>query len=69
MDEDIFNPENTYNHALKRRWQPGIKASSVSPPPRCPAEARAAAEALREVDAEIAERRRRLEAQTFLESL
>lgn len=69
MDEDILNPENAYNHALKRRPKSGIKTSSVSSPPHCPAEARAAAEALREVDEEIEARRRQLEARTLLERL
>jgi len=69
MDEDILNPENAYNHALKRRPKAGVKASSVSPPPRCPAEARAAAEALREVDEEIAARRKQMEARELLERL
>jgi len=69
MNEDILNPENAYNYALKRRPKSSIKTSFVSSPPRCLTEARAAAEALREVDEEIAARRRQMEARELLERL
>lgn len=69
MDEDILNPENAYNYALKRRPKSGIKTTSVLSPPRYPDEAYAAAEALREVDEEIEARRRQLEARDLLEWL
>lgn len=68
MDEDILAPENAYNHALKRRWRtmPSGKRQYVHPDEY---EFQAAVEAMREVDDEIEQRRRRLEAQEFLENL
>ena len=67
-DNDFFNPENAYNHALKRRWRtmPSGEIRHVDPDEY---EFQAACEAMREVDDEIEQRRRRLEAKDFLENL
>lgn len=66
MDEDIFAPENAYNHALKRRVRtvPAGEMRYVDPD-----EFQAAYESMHEVDVEIEQRRRQLEARNFLERL
>lgn len=63
---DILAPENAYNHTLKRRWRhlPFVGMRQVDPD-----EFQAAWEAMHEVDVEIDQRRRRLEARAFLENL